>query len=120
MTQRSAIRNLLMRSFHLYLHILVGDLMKDTQCGFKLFSRASAQHIFPLMHVEEWAFDIEILLLAQYARIPMAEVPITWTEVEGSKMSFVHDSIKMALDLLVIRGNYAVRRWKAPRLVKSM
>lgn len=108
-----------MRSFHLYLHVLVGDLMKDTQCGFKLFSRSSARHIFPLMHVEKWAFDIEILLLARYAAIPCVEVPITWTEVQGSKMSLVHDSIEMALDLLVIRGNYAVRRWKAPNVVQS-
>lgn len=107
-----------MRSFHLYLHVLVGDLLKDTQCGFKLFTRRSAQHIYPLMHVEEWAFDIELLLLGRFSGIPMVEVPITWTEVEGSKMSLVHDSIKMALDLLIIRANYALHRWSAPSRIK--
>jgi len=65
------------------------------------------------MHVEGWAFDIEMLLLARFTGIPMIEVPITWSEVDGSKMNLVADSIKMAIDLLVIRANYALHRWQA-------
>lgn len=35
----------------------------------------------------------------------------SWNEVEGSKMSLMQDSIKMALDLLIIRVNYSLGRW---------
>jgi dolichyl-phosphate beta-glucosyltransferase len=37
--------------------------------------------IFPNMHVERWAFDVECLYLAERQRIPMVEVPVTWHEV---------------------------------------
>ena len=49
--QRSKLRNLLMRGFHLYLQILGISSVKDTQCGFKLISRESAKLVFPSMHV---------------------------------------------------------------------
>ncbi|KAB5572035.1 glycosyltransferase family 2 protein [Coniochaeta sp. 2T2.1] len=121
--KRSAIRNFLMRSFHFILMILTPPAtsrIRDTQCGFKLFSRASLPHIIPYMHTEGWIFDIEMLMLAESAPatpvlssdgtvigtsygIKVAEVPIGWHEVDGSKMSLVSDSIKMAIGLLVLR-----------------
>ena len=53
--QRSFLRNLLMHSFHLFLRLLTPPAtaaIKDTQCGFKLFSRAALPHIVPYMHSE--------------------------------------------------------------------
>ena len=37
--------------------------VEDTQCGFKLFTRSAAAAIFPHLHVEGWAFDVEVLRL---------------------------------------------------------
>ena len=102
--QRSALRNALMRSFHVYLNIMGISTVKDTQCGFKLFTRSAGRVIFPNMHVEGWIFDIEIILLAALCQMPIAEVPVTWSEVDGSKVSLIKDSLKMALDLLIIRS----------------
>lgn len=39
---------------------------------------------------------------------------IAWHEVDGSKVDLVRDSIGMAVDLLVIRGNYLLGRWRKP------
>lgn len=112
--------------------------IKDTQCGFKLFARNTAQVIFPLAHIDRWIFDVELLLLAEIAGrasershvmradydrgndpllllpVPIAEVAVTWTEIDGSKISLITDSIRMARDLLVIRLNYSLGRWKCP------
>lgn len=49
--QRSFLRNLLMRAFHFYLHVLGISSIKDTQCGFKLCTRETARIIYPSMHV---------------------------------------------------------------------
>ncbi|KAG0270229.1 dolichyl-phosphate beta-glucosyltransferase [Actinomortierella ambigua] len=117
--KRSFIRNFLMYSFHLIVHILGIRGIADTQCGFKLFSRKAAQAIFPNMHVEGWVFDIEVLMMAQQLGIPIVEVPVAWQEIDGSKVSLVRDSIKMALDLLVIRLNYILGLWTVPRLPTS-
>ena len=91
--------------------------IKDTQCGFKLFTRAAAASIFPSLHVEGWIFDIEILIIAGLlGDVRVREVPIRWGEVHGSKMDLVKDSLRMATDLLVIRGIiYAIGRWRVKR-----
>ncbi|KAJ3026719.1 UNVERIFIED_CONTAM: dolichyl-phosphate beta-glucosyltransferase [Siphonaria sp. JEL0065] len=111
--KRSAIRNFLMHGFHTFLLILGISSIKDTQCGFKLVTRKTAATIFPHMHVEGWIFDIEMLLLATWYKIPLVEVPVTWHEVDGSKVNILKDSIRMAIDLLMIRFYYFTGLWSA-------
>ena len=104
--QRSVLRNTLMRCFHLGIWLLTTQRtaqIRDTQCGFKLFTRASLPYIIPYMHSEGWIFDVEMLMLAESAEIPMVEVPIGWKEVTGSKLNVVKDSIAMAIGLALLR-----------------
>merc|ERR1711916_284315 len=74
--------------FHMLVWIFCVRGIKDTQCGFKLFSRGAAHLIFTNMHVERWAFDVELLYIGQKCGVPIVEVPATWTEIEGSKIKF--------------------------------
>ena len=39
--------------------------VKDTQCGFKLFTKQGGRDLFNKIHLNRWAFDVEMLLLAQ-------------------------------------------------------
>src|SRR5271154_1482793 len=71
-----------MYAFHTFLHFIGIRAIKDTQCGFKLFTRKTCAMIFPSMHVERWAFDVECLYLADRQGIPMIEVPVAWHEVQ--------------------------------------
>ncbi|EEB05384.1 dolichyl-phosphate beta-glucosyltransferase Alg5 [Schizosaccharomyces japonicus yFS275] len=114
--KRSRLRNFLMHGFHSMLRLLGIRDIGDTQCGFKLFSRDAYSKIFPMMHVEGWIFDIEVLILARFHGVTIVEVPITWHEVGGSKMMLLKDSIRMAIDLLVIRLNYTFGIWRRPRV----
>ncbi|KAE8150723.1 nucleotide-diphospho-sugar transferase [Aspergillus avenaceus] len=109
--KRSKLRNFLMHSFHLILWLLTPSqtaTIKDTQCGFKLFSRTSLPYIVPYMHSEGWIFDVEMLMLAEFAKIPVAEVPIDWREVTGSKLNVLRDSIGMAWGLAVLRAAWSL------------
>ncbi|KAL5596814.1 hypothetical protein BROUX41_006502 [Berkeleyomyces rouxiae] len=126
--KRSALRNFLMRGFHFVLTILTPaatSRIKDTQCGFKLFTRAALPHIVPYMRTEGWIFDIEMLMLAESSPpapitapdgsvigstqgIRVAEVPVNWHEVGGSKVSVVKDSIKMGWGLAVLRLSWTL------------
>jgi dolichyl-phosphate beta-glucosyltransferase len=57
--------------------------------------------------------------MAKSLEIPVVEVPITWHEVPGSKLSLMSDSLGMLKDLLVLRANYALGRWTVnPEKVK--
>jgi dolichyl-phosphate beta-glucosyltransferase len=82
--------------------------VKDTQCGFKLFSRTALPYIVPYMHSEGWIFDVEMLMLAERANIPVVEIAIGWKEVMGSKLNVIKDSINMAWSLAVLRAAWAL------------
>ncbi|AQZ09445.1 ALG5 (YPL227C) [Zygosaccharomyces parabailii] len=110
--ERSFIRNLLMYGLHTLVFVFGVRSINDTQCGFKLFNRQAINAIFPYLHTEGWIFDVEILMLALRKRIPIAEVPISWHEVDGSKMDLARDSINMAKDLVVIRMAYILHIYK--------
>lgn len=99
-----------MHSFHLILRLLTPPAtaaVKDTQCGFKLFSRASLPYIVPFMHSEGWIFDVEMLMLAEFANIKVAEVPVGWHEVKGSKLNIIWDSLGMAYGLALLRAAWS-------------
>jgi dolichyl-phosphate beta-glucosyltransferase len=129
--QRSMLRNALMHSFHLLIWLLTPPAtsrIRDTQCGFKLFSRASLPYIIPYMHAEGWIFDVEMLMLAESAMpgdmsrpeeangtgtgIGIAEVPIRWKEVGGSKLNVMWDSLGMAWGLAILRLSWMVGVYK--------
>ncbi|KAF9474817.1 glycosyltransferase family 2 protein [Pholiota conissans] len=111
--KRSFLRNVLMYGLHTILRLVGVGHIRDTQCGFKLFSRSAAQQIFPAQHLPTWIFDVELLLLAKQLRIPVAEVPIEWHEVAGSKLNVVTASVQMLRDLLIVRANHLLGRWSA-------
>jgi dolichyl-phosphate beta-glucosyltransferase len=110
--KRSKLRNFLMYSFHTVIYFFGIKSIKDTQCGFKAFTRNAAANIFSNIHVSGWIFDIEVLLLAGYLGLSIKEVPIEWKEVDGTKMILASDSLIMLKDLIVIRINYFLGLWK--------
>lgn len=117
--QRSYFRTLLMYGFHFLVWFLCVRGVRDTQCGFKLLTREAASRTFSSLHVERWAFDVELLYIAQRCRIPIAEVAVAWTEVEGSKLVPFWSWLQMGKDLLLIRLRYATGAWRLARAGKA-
>lgn len=109
---RSLFRTILMYGFHFIVWLFAVRGIRDTQCGFKLFSRSAARTLFALMHVERWAFDVELLFLAQTHGLAIKEVCVTWTEIEGSKITPVWTWLQMGRDLFLIWFRYAIGAWK--------
>jgi dolichyl-phosphate beta-glucosyltransferase len=104
-------RRLFGRIFNLALRIILGLQFKDTQCGFKAFTRRSAQAIFPLQKIERWGFDPELLYLARKFGFTVSEVPVAWSHREGTRINPLRDGIRMFGEILRIRwyalkGNY--------------
>jgi dolichyl-phosphate beta-glucosyltransferase len=98
-------RQLFGRIFNLMLRITLGLKFKDTQCGFKAFTRAAAQKIFPLQRIERWGFDPELLYLAKRFRFKVAEVPVVWGHSGGTRISPLRDGTRMFLEMLRVRWN---------------
>ncbi|XP_025219728.1 dolichyl-phosphate beta-glucosyltransferase isoform X2 [Theropithecus gelada] len=110
--QRSYFRTLLMYGFHFLVWFLCVKGIRDTQCGFKLFTREAASQTFSSLHVERWAFDVELLYIAQCFKIPIAEIAVNWTEIEGSKLVPFWSWLQMGKDLLFIRLRYMTGAWR--------
>ncbi|XP_065845880.1 dolichyl-phosphate beta-glucosyltransferase-like isoform X4 [Oscarella lobularis] len=110
--ERTFLRNFLMYGFHFLVWFLCVRGVKDTQCGFKLFTRSAARLLFPSVHIDRWAFDVELLYIAQCLKISIAEVAVNWQEIEGSKMVPFWSWLQMGRDLLLIRLRYLFGLWR--------
>lgn len=117
--QRSMFRTFLMYGFHFLVWFFCVRGIKDTQCGFKLFTREAALKTFSSLHIERWAFDVELLYIAQCFKIPIAEVAVNWTEIEGSKIVPFWSWLQMGRDLVFIRLRYITGAWKLQPELKT-
>jgi len=64
------------------------------------------------LHLERWAFDVELFIIANYRKIPAKEVPVNWQDVEGSKLNVVSASLMMARDYFMVRVFYLLGLWR--------
>jgi dolichyl-phosphate beta-glucosyltransferase len=108
-------RQLFGRVFNLLLRMVLGLGFKDTQCGFKAFSRRSAQVLFSLQQIEGWGFDPELLFLARRFDLKVVEVPVAWAHREGTRLNPVRDGIRMLGEMLRIRWNAWSGKYKTAR-----
>jgi dolichyl-phosphate beta-glucosyltransferase len=110
-------RQLYGRLFNFALRLSLGLKYRDTQCGFKAFTRAAAHTVFPRQRIERWGFDPELLFLADKFKLRTVEVPVEWAHDHRSKISPVRDGLKMALEMLTVRWNDIKGLYKEPSMV---
>ncbi len=92
------------KSFNKLVQMLAVPGIHDTQCGFKLFTRPAALSIFGRAQVDHFAFDVEVLYLAMRVfGYRIAEVPVRWQHIEGSKVRFARDAYRMLKTVFRIR-----------------
>lgn len=111
---RSLFRTILMKGFHLLVWTCCVRTIRDTQCGFKMFNRKAAQLLFNSCHNESWAFDVELLYLAEQTKCTMGEIAINWQEIDGSKIVPVFSWIRMGWDVLCLAALYTFGFHKLP------
>lgn len=98
-------RHLTGRVFNALIRLLVLPGLQDTQCGFKCIRAEIARDILPYQTLTGWAFDVELLYIARCRGYQIVEIPIQWYFNADSKISVFRDSLRMFLDLLLIRQN---------------
>jgi dolichyl-phosphate beta-glucosyltransferase len=81
-----AYRRFLGKAFHALASLWVVGPVKDTQCGFKGFTRQAAHDIFARQRILSIVFDVELIYLARRRGYRLAVVPIRWFDKRGSRM----------------------------------
>ncbi len=92
------------RAFNLLVRLATGLPFWDTQCGFKAFRLDVCRPILEAARLDGFAFDVELLYLAQRAGLRIREIPVRWNHAEGSKVQFFKDSLRMLREVIALRA----------------
>lgn len=96
-------RDLMGRSFNLFLRLLGLTDLSDTQCGFKLLDGELARRLAGELQLDGFAFDVELLARAARAGAVIAEVPVRWNHVEESRVRPLRHGLAMLTDAMRVR-----------------
>ena len=99
------------RAFNLLMRTVTGLPFRDTQCGFKLYHSRAAKIIFPRQQLDGFSFDVEDLYIAKRHGIKAIEVPVRWSNVEGTKVG-LSAGLKSFADLVKIRRFDAAGKYR--------
>lgn len=86
--------------------------IKDTQCGFKAFSKNTADYLFSQMHFDGFSFDVEILYKASLISSRICSLPVKWEDDAGSKVRLISHSIQMLKDLFFLKMKISTETYK--------
>jgi len=109
-------RQLYGRLFNLGLRMVLGLPYRDTQCGFKAFTRAAAGTVFTRQHIERWGFDPELLFLGDKFKLRTVEVPVEWAHDHRSRINPLRDGLNMGVEMIRVRWNDMLGRYRKPIL----
>jgi dolichyl-phosphate beta-glucosyltransferase len=98
-------RHLMGRIFNLIVKLIAVPGFQDTQCGFKCFRRQAALDVLSRQSINGWAFDVELLFIAQKRNYRIVEVPINWYYRANSRISPLKDALEMVREVVRIRLN---------------
>ncbi len=93
------------RVMNLIIKTMSGLPFYDTQCGFKAFNMTKFRPLLDRMTIDRFGFDVEFLFVGKHHGLRLAEIPVRWNNVEGSKVSVIRDTRRMFAELNQIRRN---------------
>lgn len=93
------------RVINLIIKTMSGLPFYDTQCGFKAFNMKKFRPLLDVMTIDRFGFDVEFLFVGDYHGLRLAEIPVRWNDVAGSKVSAFRDTRRMIAELNQIRRN---------------
>jgi dolichyl-phosphate beta-glucosyltransferase len=91
------------KTFNLIVQSLLLPGIWDTQCGFKLFKGEVARELAPSLQIEGFAYDVELLYLANLAGYRICEIPVRWINSDTTRVSALRDSTRMLRDVVKLR-----------------
>lgn len=97
------VRRAASRVFNAAMRLTLGLQFQDTQCGLKGFRREAGRALFGRARMDGFAFDAEILFLAQRLGYEVVEVPVQATDRDGSKVRLAADALRMLGEVWSVR-----------------
>jgi dolichyl-phosphate beta-glucosyltransferase len=103
--QEGVVREFLGRAFNRAVQLMVAPGIVDTQCGAKVAQTELWREILPHCRERGFAWDVEVVAVANSLDIPVLEMAIEWRHDEGSQVRVLRDGMAMVQALPRIRRN---------------
>jgi glycosyltransferase involved in cell wall biosynthesis len=104
MVKASALRDLGGRAINLLTRSVLTGGWADTQGGLKAFAGDVGRQLLAVTRVEGFAFDVELLAVAEQRGLRIVEVPVTVSHSATSTVRVAADAARLVGDLVAIRG----------------
>lgn len=108
--RQSVLREMGGKLFNRFVQAIAVPGIRDTQCGFKLFTQTAARNVFRRCRINDYAFDVEVLYVGRLLGYRIVEVPVRWAHQDGSKVHFVRDALRMCATTLLLKASSSLRR----------
>jgi len=100
--------------------LLLFPTIRDTQCGFKGFTKVAARQLFSAQKRDGWGFDVEVLQLAKERRFKVSQLVIDdWHETRSEDLrgdNLLAAGLRTLGDLVTVRfaawGRSFERHWR--------
>lgn len=97
------IRKIVSKTYIKFLNFLLGIKVSDAQCGFKAFDGDNGRRIFSFCSANNFAFDLEVILIAQKMKLRIFEMPAMIINHRESKVNVLRDAPRMVKEALNIK-----------------
>jgi dolichyl-phosphate beta-glucosyltransferase len=105
-------RRMIGKAYSILVSLVVIGGIRDTICGFKMFTSYAAKEVAGLQTLDGLSFDAEILFIARKLGYTIREVPVEWVNKKGSRVKPMKDSFRVLVDLFRIRRNSLIGKYK--------
>jgi glycosyltransferase involved in cell wall biosynthesis len=105
--EMSSSRRLLSHGFNTLVKLLTTVSVNDTQVGLKAMRRKALEKTFSRLAVKRYAYDVELLTIANLEKVKVVEFPITLSVTEEFKLKEI---LRMLMDLLGIAYRLRIKK----------
>lgn len=104
----TAMRKLMSKAYIKLISVIAGFRYSDSQCGIKCLKKDAAKDIFSRCTVNGFAFDLEVLILAEKLEKKVSEFPVHIINhnESNSKVNPIKDALKMISDVMKIKKTH--------------
>ena len=106
------VRETLGKGFTLLVNLFLAPGVHDFTCGFKGFRRDAARAVFQRSTLDGWAFDAELVVIAQAQNLKLAQLPVSWHHEDDTKVRLLHAVVGSAVELVQIFARRLAGRYR--------
>ena len=87
----------------IFVYFFVDKSLKDTQCGFKLYSNKIGKKIFKQLNTKGFSHDIEIIFILKKMNKKIYELPINWKHRNNSKVNLITEPFRFIVNIFFLK-----------------